>query len=231
MTIELTGASDEQSNNQGRGSRPAPGGAACELAWRRPARPATEGDHLPSSLFQTTAVALGRSFDSEECRTASLPRNRVVSTNTNAPAGSQESKIWQSRSNPTRSINSFERRSARSAADDCGIRERLIGRIEVHERNAGMIVGIVGPQGNRVIAHGSFEEGPNRSLNGDSLPAPAPLGQEPGPGLRPETPPRAEAWMKLGWQSLMIFSPELTPDIGSIFTEFERAFSESGKPN
>lgn len=49
------------------------------------------------------------------------------------------------------------------------IRKILADRIDVQHRSVGIVVGIVGPEGRRIIAYGHLEKGDSRPLNGDTV--------------------------------------------------------------
>jgi D-alanyl-D-alanine-carboxypeptidase/D-alanyl-D-alanine-endopeptidase len=52
---------------------------------------------------------------------------------------------------------------------DSEIREILVDRIDVQHQSIGIVVGIVGPEGPRVIAYGHLEKGNLRPLDGDTI--------------------------------------------------------------
>ncbi|HLJ30288.1 MAG TPA: hypothetical protein VKY85_26520 [Candidatus Angelobacter sp.] len=49
------------------------------------------------------------------------------------------------------------------------IRKILADRIDVQHRSVGIVVGIVGPEGRRIVAYGHLEKGDSRPLNGDTV--------------------------------------------------------------
>lgn len=49
------------------------------------------------------------------------------------------------------------------------IRKILADRIDVQHRSVGIVVGVVGPEGKRIIAYGHLEKGDSRPLNGDTV--------------------------------------------------------------
>ncbi|HEV3040760.1 MAG TPA: serine hydrolase [Candidatus Angelobacter sp.] len=49
------------------------------------------------------------------------------------------------------------------------IRKILADRIDVQHRSVGIVVGVVGPEGRRIIAYGHLEKGDSRPLNGDTV--------------------------------------------------------------
>jgi len=52
---------------------------------------------------------------------------------------------------------------------DAEIREILVDRIDVQHQSVGIVVGVIGPEGRRVIAYGHLERGDPRPLNGDTI--------------------------------------------------------------
>lgn len=52
---------------------------------------------------------------------------------------------------------------------DSEIQQILVDRIDVQHQSVGIVVGIVGPEGRRVIAYGHLEKGDPRPLNGDTI--------------------------------------------------------------
>jgi D-alanyl-D-alanine-carboxypeptidase/D-alanyl-D-alanine-endopeptidase len=52
---------------------------------------------------------------------------------------------------------------------DPEIRQMLVGRIAVQHQSVGIIVGVIGPDGRRVIANGHLEKGDPRAVNGDTV--------------------------------------------------------------
>ena len=52
---------------------------------------------------------------------------------------------------------------------DAEIRKILVDRIDVQHQSVGIVVGVIGPEGRRVIAYGSLEKGDARPLNGDTV--------------------------------------------------------------
>lgn len=54
-------------------------------------------------------------------------------------------------------------------ASDAEIRQILIERVDVQHKSVGMVVGIVTPQGRRVVSHGRLNQGDPRPLNGDTI--------------------------------------------------------------
>lgn len=56
-----------------------------------------------------------------------------------------------------------------SILSDSEIRQILVDRIDVQHQSVGIVVGIVGPEGPRVIAYGHLEKGNPRPLDGDTI--------------------------------------------------------------
>lgn len=52
---------------------------------------------------------------------------------------------------------------------DAEIRQILVERIDLQHQSVGIAVGVIGPEGRRVIAHGHLEKGDTRPLNGDTI--------------------------------------------------------------
>src|SRR5262245_14302861 len=52
---------------------------------------------------------------------------------------------------------------------DADIRKILVDRIDVQHQSVGIVVGVVSPEGRRVIAYGHLEKGDSRPLNGDTV--------------------------------------------------------------
>ena len=52
---------------------------------------------------------------------------------------------------------------------DAEIRKILVDRIDVQHQGVGIVIGVIGPDGRRVISYGSLEKGDPRPLNGDTL--------------------------------------------------------------
>ncbi|MGA8368478.1 MAG: serine hydrolase [Candidatus Acidiferrales bacterium] len=55
-----------------------------------------------------------------------------------------------------------------SVPSDSEIRQMLVDRIDVQHQSVGIVVGVIGPEGRRVIAYGQLEKGDPRPLNGDT---------------------------------------------------------------
>jgi CubicO group peptidase (beta-lactamase class C family) len=56
-----------------------------------------------------------------------------------------------------------------SLPSDAEIRKILVDRIDVQHQSVGIVVGVIGPEGRRVIAYGNLEKGDARPLNGDTV--------------------------------------------------------------
>jgi serine-type D-Ala-D-Ala carboxypeptidase/endopeptidase len=52
---------------------------------------------------------------------------------------------------------------------DREIHEIIVERIDRQHQSVGIVVGVIGPEGRRVIAHGNLEKGDPRPLNGDTI--------------------------------------------------------------
>jgi D-alanyl-D-alanine-carboxypeptidase/D-alanyl-D-alanine-endopeptidase len=52
---------------------------------------------------------------------------------------------------------------------DSEIRQILVDRIDVQHQSVGIVVGVIGPEGRRVVAYGQLEKGDPRPLNGDTV--------------------------------------------------------------
>jgi serine-type D-Ala-D-Ala carboxypeptidase/endopeptidase len=58
---------------------------------------------------------------------------------------------------------------APSVPPDSEIRQILVDRIDVQHQSVGIVVGVIGPEGRRIIAYGHLEKGDPRPLNGDTI--------------------------------------------------------------
>lgn len=70
------------------------------------------------------------------------------------------------------SIGAFAQPPQAPSADvpsDAEIRQMLVDRIDVQHRTVGIVVGVITPQGQRIIAHGRLEKGDSRPLDGDTI--------------------------------------------------------------
>ena len=54
-------------------------------------------------------------------------------------------------------------------ASDAEVRQILVDRIDRDRQSIGIVVGLVGPTGRRVVAYGALEKGDSRPLNGDTV--------------------------------------------------------------
>ncbi|MBZ5695234.1 MAG: serine hydrolase [Acidobacteriia bacterium] len=52
---------------------------------------------------------------------------------------------------------------------DSEIRQILIDRIDAQHQSVGIVVGVIGPEGRRIVAYGHLEKGDPRPLNGDTV--------------------------------------------------------------
>jgi serine-type D-Ala-D-Ala carboxypeptidase/endopeptidase len=52
---------------------------------------------------------------------------------------------------------------------DSEIRQILVDRIDVQHQSVGIVVGVIGPEGQRVVAYGQLAKGDPRPLNGDTV--------------------------------------------------------------
>ena len=56
-----------------------------------------------------------------------------------------------------------------SMPSDSDIRQILVDRIDAQHQSVGIVVGVIGPEGRRVIAYGHLEKGDPRTLDGDTV--------------------------------------------------------------
>lgn len=56
-----------------------------------------------------------------------------------------------------------------AAPSDADIRQILVDRIDLQHQSVGIVAGVIGPEGRRVIAYGHMEKGDTRPLNGDTI--------------------------------------------------------------
>jgi CubicO group peptidase (beta-lactamase class C family) len=56
-----------------------------------------------------------------------------------------------------------------SVPSDSEIRQVLADRIDVQDQSVGIVVGVIGPGGRRIIAYGHLEKDDPRPLNGDTI--------------------------------------------------------------
>lgn len=52
---------------------------------------------------------------------------------------------------------------------DADIRQILVDRIDIQHQSVGIVVGIIGPEGRRIVSYGHLEKGDSRPLNGDTI--------------------------------------------------------------
>jgi CubicO group peptidase (beta-lactamase class C family) len=52
---------------------------------------------------------------------------------------------------------------------DSEIRQILVQRVDTLQQSVGIVVGIIGPRGHRVVAYGTLDKGENRPVDGNSL--------------------------------------------------------------
>jgi len=60
-------------------------------------------------------------------------------------------------------------RAQSNMPSDAEIRQILVDRIDAQHQSVGIVVGIIGPEGRRVVAYGHLEKGDTRPLNGDTV--------------------------------------------------------------
>jgi CubicO group peptidase (beta-lactamase class C family) len=58
---------------------------------------------------------------------------------------------------------------AQSIASDSEIRKTLVDRIDTYHRNVGIVVGVIEPQGRRIVAYGRIDKSDPRPVNGDTI--------------------------------------------------------------
>ena len=59
--------------------------------------------------------------------------------------------------------------AAPSAATDAEIRQMLVDRVDVQHQTIGVVVGVIGPEGRRLIAYGHPEKGDSHPVDGDTI--------------------------------------------------------------
>jgi CubicO group peptidase (beta-lactamase class C family) len=59
--------------------------------------------------------------------------------------------------------------SAALVPPDAEIRNILVQRIDEFHQSVGIVVGMVGPNGRKVVSYGALEKGDSRVLNGDTV--------------------------------------------------------------
>jgi len=52
---------------------------------------------------------------------------------------------------------------------DADIRQILVDRVDAQHQSVGIVVGVIGPEGRRVIAYGHLEKGDSRALDGNTV--------------------------------------------------------------
>ena len=52
---------------------------------------------------------------------------------------------------------------------DAEIHQIIVERVDLQHQSVGIVVGVIGPEGRRVIAHGNLEKGDMRPLDGDTI--------------------------------------------------------------
>ena len=58
---------------------------------------------------------------------------------------------------------------ATAVLSDSEIRKILVERIDAFHKGVGIVVGVIEPQGRRIVAYGSLDKGDTRPLNGDTI--------------------------------------------------------------
>src|SRR5438093_341234 len=59
--------------------------------------------------------------------------------------------------------------SGRAVPSDSEIRQILIERVDKYKQSVGIVVGVIEPQGRRIVAYGNLASGDPRPLNGDTV--------------------------------------------------------------
>ncbi|HLQ79104.1 MAG TPA: serine hydrolase [Terriglobia bacterium] len=59
--------------------------------------------------------------------------------------------------------------SARVVPSDAEIRQILVERVDKYRQSVGIVVGVIGPSGRRIISYGNLAAGDSRPLNGDTV--------------------------------------------------------------
>src|SRR5215471_12173303 len=52
---------------------------------------------------------------------------------------------------------------------DPEIRKILVDRIDTYRQSVGIVVGVIEPQGRRIVTHGRLDQGDPRALDGDTV--------------------------------------------------------------
>ena len=55
------------------------------------------------------------------------------------------------------------------APTDSDIRQILVDRIDKYQQSVGIVVGVIGPNGRRIVAYGKLDQGSLQPLNGDTI--------------------------------------------------------------
>jgi len=87
----------------------------------------------------------------------------VLGVSANFPARAQVP------ASPNDAIAAAHPAQASSFPSDSGIRQMLVDRIDVQHQSVGIVIGVIAPEGRRVIAYGHLEKGDSRPLNGDTI--------------------------------------------------------------
>jgi serine-type D-Ala-D-Ala carboxypeptidase/endopeptidase len=66
-------------------------------------------------------------------------------------------------------VSGVSAQSTRALPSDSEIRSILVDRVDKYRQSPGMIVGVIEPQGRRIVAYGSLAAGDARPLNGDTV--------------------------------------------------------------
>jgi serine-type D-Ala-D-Ala carboxypeptidase/endopeptidase len=59
--------------------------------------------------------------------------------------------------------------SASSVPSDAEIRQILVDRIDTQHQSVGIVVGVITPEGRRIVSYGHLDQGDPRTLNGDTV--------------------------------------------------------------
>lgn len=66
-------------------------------------------------------------------------------------------------------VSSAQPKPAPAVLSDEEIRKILVERIDVQQQSVGIVVGVITPEGRRVVSYGHLAEGDSRPLNGDTV--------------------------------------------------------------
>jgi CubicO group peptidase (beta-lactamase class C family) len=69
----------------------------------------------------------------------------------------------------TISVAQTQTAPASAMPTEAEIRQILVDRIDAQHQGVGIVVGVVGPEGRRIVAYGHLEKGDTRPLNGDTV--------------------------------------------------------------